>query len=83
MQELLTEITPFLTKTTAIMSAVIILIMIGAWLVSTERRINRQTVEKYIKTIKNSVVCLILLEAFLTVIELIIYAIDSGIIKII
>ena len=69
MNEILNGVTPFLTKTTAIMSAVIILIMIGAYLVSTEKRINRQTVEKYIKTIKNSVMCLIFLEAFLTIAE--------------
>jgi hypothetical protein len=62
-------ITPFLTKTTAIMSAVIILIMIGAWLVSTEKKINRGTVEKYINTIKISVISLILLEVFLTLID--------------
>jgi preprotein translocase subunit SecG len=62
-------ITPFLTKTTAIMTAVIILIMIGAWLVSTEKKINRGTVEKYINTIKISVISLILLEVFLTLID--------------
>lgn len=69
MQELTAVLTPFLTKTTAIMSAVIILIMVGAWLVSTEKRINRGTVEKYIVTIKTSVIALILLEVFLTLIE--------------
>lgn len=69
MQDLLIGITPFLTKTTAIMTAVIILIIVGAVLVSTEKRINRQTVEKYIKTIRISVISLILLEVFLTLIE--------------
>lgn len=69
MNELIPAITPFLSKTTAIMSAVIILIMIGAWLVSTEKKINRATVEKYINTIKISVISLIILEVFLTLIE--------------
>jgi len=69
MNNLMLNIAPFLTKTTAIMSAVIILIMIGAYLVSTEKKINRQTVEKFISTIKYTVFALILLEAFLTVIE--------------
>ena len=63
------DITPFLSKTTAIMTAVIILIMIGAYLVSTQKKINQETVERFIQAIKYSVLALILLEAFLTLME--------------
>jgi hypothetical protein len=63
------DITPFLTKTTAIMSAVIILVIIGAWLVSTEKEINRGTVEKFLKNIKTAVSSLIKLEVFLSLLE--------------
>jgi uncharacterized membrane protein YhfC len=63
------DITPFLTTTTAIMTAVIILISIGAWLVSTQRKINRETVEKQIQAIKYSVFALILLEALITIMQ--------------
>ena len=69
MAEIIPLLTPFFVKTTAIMTAVIILIIIGAALVSVEKRVNRGTVEKYIVTIKTSVIALILLEVFLTLIE--------------
>ena len=69
MEALINVISPFLVKTTAIMSAVIILVLIGAFLVSTEKKINRTTVGQFIKVIRNSVVALILLEAFLTTVE--------------
>jgi hypothetical protein len=63
------DITPFLTKTTAIMSAVIILSVIGAWLVSTEKEINRKTVEKYLKNLRRANSSLIKLEVFLALLE--------------
>ncbi len=69
MNELAVAITPFLTKTTAIMSAVIILILIGAFLVSVEKEINRGTVEKFISTIKRTVFWLICLEGILSLME--------------
>jgi hypothetical protein len=69
MAEMTALLTPFLVSTTAIMTAVIILILIGAWLVSVQKRINRETVEKHLNTIKVSVISLILLEVFLTLIE--------------
>lgn len=65
MNDTLIRLTPFLTKTTAIMTAVIILVIIGAYLVSTEKKINRVTVEKFIITIKKSVIGLLMLEGFL------------------
>ena len=76
MEYLINGITPFMTKTTAIMSAVIILVIIGAYLVSTEKKINRQTVEKFLVIIKKSVIYLISLEAILTIINLIEYFLD-------
>ena len=69
---LINEIAPFLSKTTAIMTAVIILVIIGAWLVKTEKAINRATVEKMLKTIKSIIKWLIMLEFFLAGVELII-----------
>lgn len=76
MLDLTGSITPFLSKTTAIMSAVIILTLIGAYLVSTEKKINRQTVEKYIGTIKKTSAGLIILEGFLTTIEFVKYGLQ-------
>jgi hypothetical protein len=69
MNEILTGITPFLTKTTAIMSAVIILMFIGAFLVATEKKINRATVEKYLKGLKWAVISLVTLELVTTLLE--------------
>ncbi len=71
------SISPFLAKTTAIMTVVILLTCIGAYLVSTEKKINRQTVEKYILTIKKSIFALITLEGFLTFIEFLKYGLDT------
>jgi len=69
MTSLLNSITPFLTKTTAIMTTVIILVFVAAWLISTEKKINRGTVEKLLKLIKSVVFSLIALEFFSGAIE--------------
>lgn len=69
MNTLVNVLTPYFSKTTAIMTAVIILSIIDAWLVSTEKEINRETVEKFLKNNKTTRLALIKLEAFLTVVE--------------
>ena len=60
------DISPFLVKTTAIMTAVIILTLIGAVLVSIEKQINRKTIEKFILTIRYSILALVFYEVILT-----------------
>jgi len=69
--DIFSQLTPFLNRTTAIMTLVIILIVVAAFLVSTERKINRQTVEKLLKLIKSVVAWLIALEFFLGLIEVV------------
>lgn len=75
MTNLIPQLTPFLTKTTAIMSAVIILMVIGAYLVATEKRINRATVEKFLKHLKSVIRLLISLEVLIVVTEFVKYLI--------
>lgn len=69
MNDILNSITPFLVKTTAIMSAVIILTILIVFMVSTEREINKETVEKTIKTVKQSIKWLLILEGFTAFLE--------------
>ncbi len=70
------DISPFLVKTTAIMTAVIILVIVTANLVLKEKKVNRGTVEKFIVIVKNSIMWLIILEALLTVVEAIKFILD-------
>ena len=72
--DLVEQIAPFLTKTTAIVTGIILLIIISAFLVVTERRINRATVEKLIKTIRSTIKWLIWLEFGLGFFELVKFA---------
>jgi len=64
------EITPFLTRTTAIMTTVIILVVLLVFMVTTEREITRATVEKTITLVKQIVKWLIMLEVFLGILEI-------------
>lgn len=77
MNKLTETFTPFLTKTTAIMSAVIILMLIGAYLVATEKKINRKTVEKFLKQLKIAIAFLIGLEALSGFLEFLKYIIKA------
>lgn len=76
MPTLLTVFNPFLVKTTAIMTVVIILTLIGAYLVSTEKKLNRQTVEQFIGVIRKSIRGLIILEVILTIVEFAKYGLE-------
>ena len=64
--DLVTQISPFLTKTTAIMTAAILLIIISAILVSIERKVNRGTVEKLLNLNRFVICLLIALEVYLS-----------------
>lgn len=68
--DIFTQLAPFLNKTTAIMTTIIILVVLQIIMVSIEKEINRRTADNLIKNIKHIIKWLLMLEALICIVTL-------------